>query len=294
MTEDASTAVMMWWAGLRAVSVINVIAWGIIAAVWWRVRQEPDQGRRTQQALQLALSALFVGGCAFRSFLPWAEAPRFCLSGSPLSSAAIARTVATIAELSLVTQWALTMREMSLQKKVPLAFTAACLIVPMIAFAEIASWYSALTTNFIGSVVEESTWAVTSALATVGLAALRPRYHGMRRRFLVVAMALNVAYIVFMCTVDVPMYFTRWRRDQAAGGHYLTVAEGWADAQNRRVVTHRWEDWKQEIPWMSLYFSAGVWISLGLAQAAIRRGAQPLVAAREPISAEASIAGVPR
>jgi len=284
MTEDVSTAVMVWWTALRTVSVINVLAWLAIAAGWWRAREQTDPGKRTQPWLQLTLSALFVAGCAFRSFLPWAEAPRFCLSGSLLSSAAIARSVATVAELALVTQWALTMREMALQRKVPLAFSAASLIVPLIVFAEVSSWYSALTTNFIGSVVEESTWAVTSALATVGLGALLPHYRGARRRFLAVAMALNVAYIVFMCAVDVPMYFGRWRRDQAAGGRYLTVAEGWADAQNRRIVTHRWEDWRQEIPWMSLYFSAGVWISLGLAQATTRRTDRPPLAARESLA----------
>jgi chloramphenicol 3-O-phosphotransferase len=272
MTEDVSTAVMVWWAALRAVSVLNILVWVTVAAAWWRTRDGRDPGKRSYQATQLALSALFVGGCAFRSFLPWAEAPRYCLSGSPFSSAAIARTVATVAELALVTQWALTMREMALQRKVNLAFAAACLIVPMIVFAEVASWYSALTTNFIGSVVEESTWAITSALATVGLGALLPHYQGLRRRSLVVAMALNVAYVAFMVGVDVPMYFGRWRQDQAAGRHYLTLAEGWADAQDRRVVTHSWEHWRQEIPWMSLYFSAGVWISLGLAQAAARRG----------------------
>lgn len=276
MIEETSTAIMIWWGGLRAVSVVNILGWLALAAAWWRTRDEQDPGKRTHQGLQLTLSALFVAGCAFRSFLPWAEAPRFCLSPSTISSAAIARTVATIAELSLVTQWALTMREMSLQRKVPLAFTAASLIVPMIVFAEVASWYSALTTNFIGSVVEESTWAVTSTLAMLGLGALLPRYQGYRRRFLAAAMVLNVAYIVFMVSVDVPMYFSRWRADQAGGKHYLSLAEGWADAQQRRVVTRSWEHWRQEIPWMSLYFSAGVWISLGLAHAATRRAKSPV------------------
>jgi hypothetical protein len=271
MTDDASTAVTVWWIALRTVSVLNAAIWLAVAAGWWRSRNNRDPGSRTYQELQLVLSALFVVGCGFRSFLPWAEAPRFCLSASPISSAAIARTVATIAELSLVTQWALTMREMSLVRRVPLAFAASCLIVPLIVVAEVSSWYSALTTNFIGSVVEESLWAVTSALATVGLVALLPRYQGLRRRFIGVAIVLNVAYMAFMCGVDVPMYFSRWRADQSVARPYLTLRQGWADAQERRVVTHRWVDWKEEIPWMSLYFSAGVWVSIGVAQAAASR-----------------------
>jgi hypothetical protein len=70
-----------------------------------------------------------------------------------------------------------------------------------------------------------------------------------------------------MCTVDVPMYALRWRRDEARNARYLTVAEGVADAWQRRIVTRRWEHWREEIPWMSLYFSAGVWISIALMRA---------------------------
>ena len=33
------------------------------------------------------------------------------------------------------------------------------------------------------------------------------------------------------------------------------------------MVTRRWEDWREEIPWMSLYFSAAVWLSIALVRA---------------------------
>ena len=78
---------------------------------------------------------------------------------------------------------------------------------------------------------------------------------------------LNTAYIVFMWSVDVPMYLGRHRTDTGIGKAYLSVADGFRDAASRRVVTRRWEDWRPEIPWMSLYFSAGVWISLALVRA---------------------------
>jgi hypothetical protein len=31
------------------------------------------------------------------------------------------------------------------------------------------------------------------------------------------------------------------------------------------VVSHQWEHWRGEVIWMTLYFSVGVWISIGLA-----------------------------
>jgi hypothetical protein len=36
------------------------------------------------------------------------------------------------------------------------------------------------------------------------------------------------------------------------------------DAVVRRRVTQASDDWRKEVLWMSLYFSAGVWVSLGI------------------------------
>jgi hypothetical protein len=44
----------------------------------------------------------------------------------------------------------------------------------------------------------------------------------------------------------------------------LRPLEGARDATVRWIVTHDFAEWRDEIPWMSLYFSAAVWSSLGL------------------------------
>jgi hypothetical protein len=71
----------------------------------------------------------------------------------------------------------------------------------------------------------------------------------------------------------VPMYWSRWLADRAAGRRYLSIAQGVADVCRRQVVSHRWEDWKSEMLWMSLYFSLGVWSSISLVYATIALGA---------------------
>jgi hypothetical protein len=76
---------------------------------------------------------------------------------------------------------------------------------------------------------------------------------------------------VFMSLVDVPMYLHRWIADEQLGRHYFSFFEGLRDAATRRVVTREWEPWREEIPWMSLYFSTGVWVSLWLIRAAPAR-----------------------
>jgi hypothetical protein len=44
----------------------------------------------------------------------------------------------------------------------------------------------------------------------------------------------------------------------------LRPLEGLRDVSTRWVVTHDLAEWKEEMLWMSLYFSAGVWASLAL------------------------------
>jgi hypothetical protein len=262
--NDHSSRVLIWWAALSIVAVVNICAW-CVAAVGFK-RDEATDSREVHAARrqQLLLSALFVAGCAFRSFLPRAEAQRICLYDSWISNAMLARSVATVAELCLVAQWALLLRRFAVKTGATFAVAVSRLALPLIAFAEICSWYTALTTNFIGSVFEESTWAVTSALLTLGFVTLWPQYRGGKRTLIRAAIAINLAYMAFMCTVDVPMYLARWTADEASHRQYLSLATGWRDAQQRRVVTYRWIDWRQEMPWMSLYFSAGVWISIAL------------------------------
>jgi hypothetical protein len=262
--NEPSTGVMLWWSAISAVSVANILAWLLIAR---KEDDDADPERRRERRLQIILSAMFVFGCAFRSFLPRAEGQRICLVDSWWSSAILSRAVATVAELSLVAQWTLFLGQWTKALGSRVGYAISRALLPLIAFAECCSWFTTLTTNFRGSVIEESTWAMTSSLMTLVLVALWWRRSEVRRPFVGAAIVLNAAYIMFMSTVDVPMYAARVRADAATGKTFLTIGQGVRDSASRRVVTRRWEDWSDEMPWMSLYFSAGVWISLSLIRA---------------------------
>src|SRR6185437_1860702 len=80
----------------------------------------------------------------------------------------------------------------------------------------------------------------------------------------------GAAYVAFMFGHDVPMYWSRWISDQERGRHYLSIAQGLTDVSHHRVVSYRWQDWKSEIAWMSLYFSVAVWVSISLVLASVR------------------------
>jgi len=98
----------------------------------------------------------------------------------------------------------------------------------------------------------------------IGLCRLLPEFHGMVRALLAITIAGIVFYLAFLMTIDVPMFLNRWRTGSADGGNRLKPREGLRDVSTRWVVTHDLAEWKDEIAWMSLYFSAAVWASLAL------------------------------
>jgi hypothetical protein len=258
-------SVQAWWLALIGVSVLNIGAW-VLAGVLPLRRAAGDPAFPTRRR-QLLLSAPFVFGCAFRSVFPRADVQRICVVDSWLSAVAIGRSVATIAELSFAAQCALLLRVIAVDTRQPVAAGISGAIVPMIAIAETFSWYSVVTTNYIGNTMEESSWAAVALLLMMGLALVRPPLRGAMRAFVGQAIWIIAGYFVFLATIDVPMYFNRWRADTAAGARYFPLREGCHDAATRWIVTMRLEDWRWEMLWMSLYFSFGVWISVALIRA---------------------------
>jgi hypothetical protein len=274
-----SFSVVTWWSGLCAVAALNVLAW-CFAAIALGGRRQSSMSPREERVrrLQLALSAAYVFGCAYRSVFLVFDVPRICLTDSWLSSVIVGRSVATVAELCFVGQWALMLREASRVSGAVVGRFTSLALVPSIAVAETCSWYSVLTTSNLGHVAEESVWGFCAALLVASLIEAWPRCTASWRRILTVGCVVGAAYVAFMALVDVPMYWSRFIADQLSARHYLSIAEGLHDAAVRRVVSWRWQDWKNEVPWMSLYFSVGVWMSIALTRATIPQVSQPATA----------------
>jgi len=79
---------------------------------------------------------------------------------------------------------------------------------------------------------------------------------------------LSVGFLVYgvgaalTMAFDVRMYVRRWRLQPV--GVRLPLATGLLDTRRRRHPTMMWEVWREEAPWMTLYFSVGVWTSLAM------------------------------
>ena len=279
MRVESSTAVVpparlisgpvAWWhVQLGAIALLNLVLWALSAAA---VARGPAVNAAC--LMQLLLSAVYMLGCAFRSVLPVYDIPRIVIVESRLSSVMVGRSVATIAELCFALQWALLLHRMAVLSHSPFGNAVSLVIVPLVIVAECCSWHAVLTTEQRGHMVENSLWGVAAALVVASLLVIGPHRHADFYWPMVIWSIGGAAYAAFIFLLDVPMYWSRWLADRAAGRRYLSVAQGVVDVCRRQVVSYRWEDWKSEMLWMSLYFSLGVWASISLVYASIALGA---------------------
>src|SRR5262249_2545952 len=162
-------------------------------------------------------------GCAFRSILPRADVQRIGLYDSWLSSVMVGRSVATVAELCFVIQWALLLYIVAKDSGFHFGVIVSWLLVPLIVVAECCSWYAVLTTCYLGNAIEESLWALCASLLILGSLTLWSRCRAGFRPLLGAALIIGIAYVAFMCTVDIPMYVSRWLADEANGRLYLSL-----------------------------------------------------------------------
>jgi hypothetical protein len=258
-----SNPLAVWWILLSVVSAANIVAWLVLYRQLQGQAPVAFAGTAGTQIMFL-LSAAYVFGCAFRSFLPRADVQRICLFDTWLSSVVVGRSVASVAEVCFAAQWAIVLHKLGTMSGAGTAVNAAWTIVPLIVVAQCLSWYAVLTKNYLANAVENSLWAVGFFIVGIALCRLLPEFDGAVRLGLVVGIAGIGAFLAFLVTVDVPMYLSRWRADCAAGNQCLRPLEGFRDVSTRWVVTHDLAEWKDEIAWMSLYFSGAVWASLAL------------------------------
>ena len=258
------SAVGAWRSGLCLVAAFNLVAWFLAVAALKKARPGLDAQSYAARRLQLVFCAAYVFGCAFRSVFLVFDIPRMVLTDSWVSSVAVGRSVATVAELCFAVQWALFLLQTARATGSRFVRSASMAVVPMIAVAEGCSWYAVLTTDNIGHVTENSLWGLTAALVLSSMAAVRADWRPERRRVLLTWCMTGAAYVAFIFLADVPSYWLRWITDQEGGRHYLTIAQGLHDVSTRWVVSYRWTDWRSEVTWMSLYFSVGVWVSISL------------------------------
>jgi hypothetical protein len=269
-TADLTSHAVAWWhTSLRAIALLNVALWSLAAVAVTRGHALTPVAADAAGYLQLLLSAVYVAGCAYRSVLPVIDIPRIVLIDSRLSSVLVGRSVATVAELSFAAQWALMLHRTALLARSPFVQAVSLALLPLIVLAEGCSWYAVLTTEQRAHALENSLWGLSAALVVAGMFVIGPQPVAALYSAVI---AGGAAYVAFIFVYDVPMYWSRWLGDQANGRKYLSIADGIVDVRRRWTVSCRWQEWRSEVPWMSLYFTFGVWSSIWLVYASLGVG----------------------
>src|SRR5712691_4986574 len=220
-----SNPVAIWWVFLVIVSTVNIVLWLSLT----RFLGKQAAGRQDglfRIDLLVILSAAYVFGCAFRAFLPRADVQRICLFDTWLSSVAVGRSVATVAEICFAVQWAIVLHALARSAPSSAARGVANAIVPLILIAECCSWYAVITTDYLGNVLENSLWTVTFLGVAAALVLLLDKFAGVLRLAIRLALLGTIGYAAFMLAVDIPMYVGRWQADMASGKALLGFFAG--------------------------------------------------------------------
>ncbi len=131
-----SNPVAVWWAFLLAVSSANIALW-LLLHRHFQKRMPGVRAGLFRIEMMVLLCAAYVFGCAFRSILPRADVQRIALFDTWLSSVMVGRTVATIAEVCFVIQWAIVLRQLGKWVKSDTVNNVSITIVPLILIAEL-------------------------------------------------------------------------------------------------------------------------------------------------------------
>ncbi|MCH2045500.1 MAG: hypothetical protein MK212_15390 [Saprospiraceae bacterium] len=264
---DGESSVLIWWSIMAAITVFNLL---FLIWAYRRLKSElPSMSPILQKIRnwQFALASIYMLGCGSRALIPRGDLRRIGFWDSWLSSIVLGRSIATIAELSFVAQWCLILYEAGKHTGNKSIQFLAKLPFPIIFIAEISSWYACTTSNYLGTAIEESLWALAAAITIYGFYLALPYYKGIQKRFLNMAILAGIAYVIYMLGVDVPTYISNWQAAEAAGKTYLTVADGLAEISTTWNYTRAYVDWEYEMVWMTLYFSLAVWMSIYIVNA---------------------------
>lgn len=256
--------VLIWWISLSVITVLNILVW--LYSVEWVRRRKPYLSIKEYILTRhmLILSGIYVFGCAIRAVLPRVDAHRIVLIDHWLSSILVGRTSATLAELCFIAQWALLIHAMGKYRNNHFVIQLSFWIFPIIFVAQLFSWGSVISTDNFGHVIEESLWVVAASLVLISLIRLYAQTTGVVKNLFLFLMSGTVFYMLFMITVDIPMYYERWQTDIAQNREIFSFIEGLRDLTHRWIVMVDWNTWKPEVPWMSLYYSVAVWMSIAL------------------------------
>jgi len=218
---------------------------------------------------------IFTVVCAYRSVWPRIDVPRICWFDSPLNWVFFGRSAATIAEISWAMQMGLTLRRVGIclgeagcipSKAVKRSCWMGNSVIILSVTAECFSWTNLISESDLFSTVEQFLWCVLFLMTGIGLWLLLPSWQKCPVSykvfiFAIICMGLEQGYESF------GLYLPRFVNEHSEGIPLQPVGVGFHKLLACARTTQSIDAWAADAPWMTGYFSIGVWSSIWLAVA---------------------------
>ena len=284
---ETKNIVLGWWTFLIVVSIFNI---AFITNYYF------THSLNNKQTFVFILAFIFAIVCAIRTISPTKYTEKTCFLKTKIFTPFIIRTLATIAELAYIILCVyvfihiIKLIQQYSNKKLGHIKPYVYAVIPIIVLAEIFSWSGSITEYQPWNISEEVMWLVAT-LIFIGLSLYilsiiknikSPKIKSVYN-FFTITIPIATVFAGFLAIVDIPMYVNRWKEDKKLDvkpikietikdfvldfkeKHRLDYDKKFNDLQQCRKVDQSFDEWKQEIPWLTGYFTIGVWSSFALA-----------------------------
>ena len=275
---------IIWWLALSIISILNIIFICTYIASLKNINKT--------QIYLFTFSFIYTIVCAIRAIWPRKDVEQICLFDFKISSIMIGRSLATIAEISYILLILLVFniitKNISIitKKKKRYLLILINIVLLLIIIAQIFCWLGLITKYYIWNALEESLWTV-SALILIVVSCILYKSLNLRKTkktkkinsllaFLKVFIIISIIYVIFMCVVDIPMYYNRWKKsynrnislndfvnDFKKYNKRLTL-NNFYNLHKCKTINRDIDVWKYEIPWLTGYFTFGVWTTYAI------------------------------
>ena len=259
MKSNIQIDVDTWSKFMIFISIVNI---SIICYVYTNVKSSFEMKL-------FILAAIYIIVNSIRSIWLRQDNTRICLFDTIMSSPLFGRTITTFSELAFVALIILVLKEIikkgNFANKSALNLTLN-IVFFMIIIAEICCWAGCLSYNQHWNMLEESIWTLSSVIISVIMLILYLNTKNkFFERFLFVGILISVIYQVFMIKVDVPMYYQRGSKHMPNHEYKnKSLLDKIRDMSKCKKISKDINDWQDEIPWMTGYFTGASWISIAL------------------------------
>lgn len=212
------------------------------------------------------LAACYVIVNSIRSIWLRQDNTRICVFDSLMSSPLFGRSITTFSELAFVLLIVLVTKQIvNKGNHNPQLNIALNIIFIIIVIAEVFCWIGCLSYNQYWNMIEESSWTLSSIILIIVFCILYVNNDNKHiSKFLYAGFLGCLIYITFMIKVDVPMYFRRGNTKVTEEYKRKTLIQKIYDMSKCKKISKTNEDWDDEIPWMTSYFTFGSWAALAI------------------------------